>query len=155
MSIWRLAVGFSLLAGAASAQAVIPCNDLSWAARADALVEPWEDYSATFANGAVRVALLDTIEPAAGAFYLLVLSPPYDELGGRQCNIVGFGESIGFANLAFETLTSDYVPGQGLRVSLVGRLYLPEEEFTNGLKLNLTINQATGDVIATTELGIE
>ena len=50
-----------MVASASSAQTAFPCD---WQARADAIVEPWEENSKTFANGAVRVALLDTIEPA-------------------------------------------------------------------------------------------
>ena len=40
------------------------------------------------ANGDIRIALIDVGEPAAGGFHLLVLSPPFGELGDRQCRIV-------------------------------------------------------------------
>ena len=43
-----------------SAQEAQPCD---WPARADALVEPWEDHISSFANGAVRLALSPTHAP--------------------------------------------------------------------------------------------
>ena len=46
----------------ASAQSVEDCD---WRASAQALIEPWEDNTRTFANGDVRLAVTDTIEPAA------------------------------------------------------------------------------------------
>ena len=91
------------LATPAAAQEAVPCD---WAARADGIVEPWEDNTATFANGAVRLALIDTVEPAAGAFHLLILSPPLGELGERQCRTLGIG-GMGFAGLDFASLQAE------------------------------------------------
>ncbi|KMW60549.1 hypothetical protein AIOL_000711 [Candidatus Rhodobacter oscarellae] len=39
----------------------------AYQASALALPEPWEAHTRTYSNGAIRVALLDLIEPAAGA----------------------------------------------------------------------------------------
>ena len=75
-----------------AAQTAIPCG---WQARADAIVEPWAENTATFANGAVRVALRDTIEPAACAAYLLITHPPLDEVGGRTCTFIGLDDDLG------------------------------------------------------------
>lgn len=72
-------LAFALFCAApVAAQTAIPCG---WQARADAIVEPWAENTTTFANGALRVALLDTIEPAASAAYLLITHPPVDEVG--------------------------------------------------------------------------
>ncbi|CAN0606350.1 unnamed protein product, partial [Ectocarpus sp. 12 AP-2014] len=73
-------------------------GDCDWRASAQALVEPWDapENTRTFANGDVRLAIIDTIEPAAGAFHLIILSPPYDEVGGRQCQVVSTNSSVGF-----------------------------------------------------------
>jgi hypothetical protein len=128
-----------------TAQAVMPCD---WQANAQALVEPWEETSRQFANGAVRVALLDTIEPAAGAFYLLVLSPPYDDVGGRQCKVIGAAPGIGFAGLDFGALASGYDPARGLTLQMPVTLFMPEDGTTRATLLNVTVNQSTGNVIA-------
>ncbi|SLN29277.1 hypothetical protein [Pseudooctadecabacter jejudonensis] len=149
---WLLTGLLTLCAGAATAQLAAPCD---WQARADAVVEPWEDYSATFSNGAVRVALLDTIEPAAAAFYLLILHPPYDEVGGRTCTVVGLDDGLGYAGMIFEELTADYDPARGLIFQIPAIIYLPEQSFQNSTLLTITVNQATGDVSVTQELGNE
>lgn len=130
-------------------------SDCDWRARADAIPEPWEDYSRAFANGAVRVALLDGIEPAAAAFHLLILHPPYMELGERQCHIVSFDDRIGYAALYFTELEAGYDPARGLTVDMPGMLYLPDDGFSNSLRLFVTINQATGEITASHELGPE
>ncbi len=142
----------SLFAAPVTAQTAFPCD---WQARADAIVEPWEDNSAPFANGAIRIALLDVIEPAAAAFYLLVLHPPYDEVGGRTCTIVGLDEGLGYASIVFSELTADYDPETGLEITVPASIYLPEQSFQNAAILTIIVNQSTGDVTVSQELGAE
>ncbi|MFT5744380.1 MAG: hypothetical protein ACI86S_002461 [Paracoccaceae bacterium] len=134
------------------AQVVSTCD---WRASARAVVEPWEENSRTFANGAIRVALLDIIEPAAGASYLLILTRPYDEMGDRQCFVIGFGDGVGYADMSFSELASAYDPARGLILTIPGQIYLPEESFRNSALLEITVNQATGIVAATSTLGGE
>ena len=140
------------LAAPAAAQTAFPC-DLQ--ARADAIVKPWDDNTATFANGAVRVALLDVIEPAAGAFYLLILHPPFDELGSRVCTVVGLNKSIGYANIDFNGLEARYDPARGLTFEVPATIYLPEQSFQNPALVSITVNQATGAVTVKQALGNE
>ncbi|WP_375279256.1 hypothetical protein [Pseudooctadecabacter sp.] len=140
------------LSGTATAQIAVPCD---WQARADAIVEPWEENSATFADGAVRVALLDTIEPAAAAFHLLILHPPFDEVGARTCSTVGLDEGLGYAGMLFDDLTSEYDPARGLIFTIPAIIYLPEQSFQNSALLTITVNQATGDVTVDQQLGRE
>lgn len=129
----------------ATAQEVLPCD---WQASSQALVEPWEDNTRLFANGKVRIALLDTIEPAAGAFYLLILSPPYDELGGRQCRVIGASQSIGFGGLSLEGMQAGYDPSLGLTFALNANRYDPETSLFPPVKLMVNLNQSTGDIAA-------
>lgn len=143
---------FAILTTPLAAQTAFPCD---WQARADAIVEPWEENIATFANGAVRVALLDTIEPAAAAFYLLVLHPPYDEVGGRTCTVVGLDDGLGYAGMFFEELEAEYDPARGLTISVPAIIYLPEQSFQNSALLHITVNQASGEVTVDQELGNE
>ena len=130
------------LATPAAAQEAVPCD---WAARADGIVEPWEDTTATFANGAVRLALIDTVEPAAGAFHLLILSPPLGELGERQCRTLGIG-GMGFAGLDFASLQAVYDPARGLIFTLAATQY--DGADFRPATLEFSLNQATGVIRA-------
>lgn len=139
---------FAALAAPASAQSIEDCD---WRASLHAMAEPWEDNTRTFANGNVRLAVTDTIEPAAGAFHLAILSPPYDELGGRQCQVISADGNIGFAGLTLDDMTSDYDPAIGLTFTLKAGAYNPETGGTLPQTLTITLNQATGEITASTD----
>ncbi len=137
-----------LMASPLAAQEVVDCG---FAARADAIYEPWEEFSRTYANGEVRVALLDTIEPAAGSFHVLVLSPPYDEVGGRQCKTIGLENNIGFSGIGFEEIQADYDPALGLTFHIEVTYYEPEfADYLSG-SLIFSLNQQTGAIEAILE----
>ncbi len=123
----------------------MPCH---WQTSARNIVEPWEDNMRAFANGEVRVVNLDTIEPAVGFAYLMIISPPRDVMGGRQCRVIGAAENIGFAGLDFDTLSADYDPAVGLMFEVVASVYAPETDTIERRFLNITLNQQTGDVVA-------
>lgn len=132
-----------MLASAASAQDVGECD---WRASAQALAEPWQENTRTFANGKTRLAVMDVIEPAAGAYYLMVLSPPYDEVGGRQCRIIGMGHGIGFAGIDFNSLDASYDPATGLTFALPVSVYDGANGGFAPKVLGFTLNQATGHI---------
>lgn len=140
------------LAGPATAQVANPCD---WEARADAIVEPWEDHTATFANGAIRVALLDVTEPAAASYFLLVLHPPTDELGLRTCTTVSLDDGLGYAFIDFAALDAAYDPALGLTLNVPAIIYLPEQSFQNSALLKIIVNQSTGEVAVSQRLGNE
>lgn len=130
----------------AAAQEVMPCD---WQASAQSIVEPWSENSRLFANGDVRVTNLDTIEPAVAFAYLMIQSPPYDELDGRQCVVVGHGASGGFAGLDFDSLVAGYDPAVGLIFEVVVQVYVPDaSDFVTQL-LTITLNQSNGATTAT------
>lgn len=131
-------LGPSLLA----AQTVGECD---WRASAANLAEPWETNTRTFANGAVRIAVIDTVEPAAAAFHLLILSPPYDELGLPQCRVLSAEGGGGFAALSLEGLEAGYDPALGLTLVLASGRY-SDEGLTHPTTLSVTLNQATGQI---------
>lgn len=133
------------IATSAFAQSVLDCD---WQASAAAIVEPWEDHTQTFANGDVRLAMLDTIEPAAGAFHMLILSPPYDELGIRQCKTVGMSNGVGFSGIMWDAMTSGYDPAAGLIFEVPVSKYDPDTGGFPTSLLSITLNQSTGDVDA-------
>lgn len=130
----------------ASAQHVSLCE---WRADSRNIIEPWEDHIRSFANGAVRVAMMDFIEPAAGALHVMVLTPPYTAgPGERHCWIIGRDEGIGFVTLGFANMVPGYDPVTGLSLTMSARFYDPALDFTNIGLLNIVINQATGEVAA-------
>ncbi len=141
-----------LAAAPATAQVAFPCD---WQARADAIVEPWDENTATFAKGAVRVAHLDVAEPASAAAYLLILHPPIDGPAGRHCTVVGRSTELGYAAILFDELQASYIAGKGLTLTLPAIIYLPEQNFQNTTLLSITVNQTTGVVDVTQELGRE
>ena len=136
----------ALGAQSAMAQTVQPCDD----ARSNAwnIAEPWESNSRLFAKGAVRLALIDTIEPAAAAFHLLILSPPYDEVGGRQCRVVSLDGATGFAGLDLASASAAYDPAKGLTFALPAQRYLPDTADFAAATLHVTLNQSTGAIAA-------
>ncbi|WP_238366813.1 hypothetical protein [Mesobacterium pallidum] len=138
----RFAAALALAPVLAQAQEVQPCD---WQASAWNLAEPWEENIRTFANGAVRLALLDTIEPAAAAFHLLILSPPYAELGDRQCRTIGY-QGAGFSGADFAALTAGYDPAVGLIFTLPVQVYDADTAGFVGRALRVTLNQATGAI---------
>lgn len=151
-ALLAVAVTATLLAGPALAQEVSDCD---WRARADAIAEPWSENTRTFSNGKTRLTLLDTIEPGAASFFLLVMSPPYGETGERQCKVIGLEPGIGFGGIDFGHLEAGYDPAVGLRFSVPAMIYLPEDGFSNPVLLNFTLNQATGTILADMVLGPE
>ena len=151
----RIALVLALMAAPAFAQdsaaTVTPCGD---ATRADTIAEPWEDNSRTFSNGAVRIAKLDVGEPAFGGFFLLVLSPPYGELGERQCRVLTLPETSGFAGIDFDRLEAAYDPSVGLMFTVPVRVFAMTDTVEPvGAMLKFSLNQATGAISPRLELG--
>jgi len=128
-----------------AAQSVADC-DVRASARN--LVEPWEDHAKTFADGDVRLALLDTIEPAVVPMHLLVLSPPYDEVGDRQCKTISFDADVGFGGIRWDALMADYDPAVGLIFEVPVSTYDPLTEGFPTSLLSFTLNQTTGEIDA-------
>lgn len=128
--------------GPVFAQEVADCD---WRAAAQAIAEPWEANSRTFANGAIRLAVMDVLEPAAAAYHLLILSPPYSELGERQCRVMSATGSMGFAGLSLDGASASYDPATGLTVSLPAKRWSDGDVFTD-TRLLVTLNQASGAI---------
>ncbi|MDP0927451.1 hypothetical protein Q0601_09740 [Paracoccus onubensis] len=147
-----IAATLCMIAAPALAQAgpqdatTYPCDD---ATRADVIAEPWEQNTATYADGRIRVTLLDYIEPAGAAMKLLILSPPHDEIGRRQCRIVGVPDRQGFYGIDFGKRQAEYDPATGLTLTIPVRQYPTENdqgEDGGWFQLGITIDQKTGDI---------
>lgn len=136
----------AFLPGAAVAQEIGACDD--WRSSVAMLAEPWEENTRIFANGEVRLALIDTFEPAAAAFHLIILSPPYDELGFGQCARVSGAEGSGFAGLDVAATKADYDPAKGLMFTIPATRWIMETDTYVDAVLTVTLNQATGAITA-------
>lgn len=138
--------GLFLVAGAQGASAQM-INECEWQASARNIVEPWSENTRTFAEGKVRLALLDTVEPAAAAFHIMVLSPPYDEVGGRQCKVISWNESVGFTGIEFSKLQARYDPAVGLIFGVPAFLYDGDGTSSTEVELAFWLNQSTGELV--------
>lgn len=133
-------------AGAAEVS-VTPCAE---GPRADQIAEPWEDNIATYAEGKVRVAAIDTIEPAAVPFHVMILTPPLDEVGGRLCRMVSQSPGAGFFGLDFTRREAKYVQGRGLVITVPVTEYDTVTEDGVAALLTIDVDQSTGKVTAKT-----
>jgi hypothetical protein len=120
-------------------------------ASVQAIAEPWEANTGTFANGDFRVVVLDTIEPAAAAFHLAILPRPRDELGSPPCGQVSASESIGFGGMDTGPAIAANDPARGLTVSMLVSHYKADEADFVDRVLSGTINEFTGQVEAVVE----
>ena len=57
-----MAAALTLVPASLPAQVVTPCGD---GPRADSIPEPWDQNTATYAEGNIRLTVIDTVEPAA------------------------------------------------------------------------------------------
>ena len=137
------------LASPALAQEIGTCDD--WRSSAALLAEPWEENTRIFAEGEVRLALIDTFEPAAAAFHLVILSPPYDELGFGQCALVSGEGGMGFAGLNVAATEAEYDPATGLMFTIPATRWLMETDTYTDAVLHVTLNQSTGEITAVLE----
>lgn len=134
----------------AQAQVVTECD---WVANPANIMEPWEQNSRTFANGNIRVALLDTGgEPVCCSAHLLVLSPSgdgSDEPVFRQCRVVSARAGEGFFAMDIPGISASYDPARGLLVSVPVAHWHPGVETGQSPiweRMDIRINQATGAV---------
>lgn len=111
-ALWLI---LAALPGAAIAQNV---GDCAGRAEVGFLMEPWEENTRTFVGERVRLAVLDRRIPAEGPFWLLVIAPPFDAMGQRQCQMVGASADAGFAAIRLDGLDARYDPQTGLAVDL-------------------------------------
>jgi len=138
----------SLSAAPAGAQYMLGCND-SWLANPIFIAEPWEDNTRTWANGAIRLAVLDTMgEPACCSVHLLVISPNLRaDYGGQVvCNVVSAREGeLGWSDIDLRGARSSYDPARGLLIEVPVRNYVDGIDYRPGT-LRLRINQQIGAV---------
>ena len=132
-----------LLAGPLAAQQTVHCLDHPAGSLA-ALPEPIEDFTRSYADGAVRIILAALGEPACcGAFPVVLLPDP--ETSQRLCNVVvPDAEGQGYGSLAFGPGEARYEPDLGLVVPMTAEVWTDAGWARDPLEVS--INQQTGEV---------
>jgi hypothetical protein len=138
-----LAAAMVLAAWPAGAAIVRDCD--TGEARADNLMMPPAQSIRTFANGAVRLMWLDTIEPACCSSHLMVTLPAPEELG-LVCVLISRGEWMGYGGFDLPRAQATYDPATGLTVQVPANIWNGEE--MPPVWLTLTVNQGAGTVTA-------
>jgi hypothetical protein len=127
---------------AAEAQVVSVCDA---ADQMDKIATPEELNVRHYANGNVMVAVVDDGRENAGqALSVLVVSPPLDSHGQRQCRLVSATQFAGYAALVLDKADAAYDPAIGLTVSFPAVVMPSDESLGDKIDLAVTINQATG-----------
>ena len=124
-----------------AAQVLRDCG--TWEANARNLMDPPEVAVRSFANGAIRVMGLDTVEPALAWAHLLI-THPLPDAPFPGCALISDTGGRGFGGLRMEDLSARYDPAQGLTLTVpVGTT---DGVTTTWRDLVVIVNQATGRV---------
>ncbi|MGB3555736.1 MAG: hypothetical protein WBA25_13975 [Jannaschia sp.] len=138
-----LALALSLSAAGlpsiATAQQVRDCDTWEVSARN----VDWSDPTRTFANGAIRLVALDTEEPAAASFHVMVTFPHPDD-PFLDCRLISNTDGSGFSGISLSRATADYDPARGLTVRVPAREAAAVHD--TPLSLDITVDQAAGAV---------
>lgn len=126
----------------ADAQVVSICDA---ALQMDKIAAPEDLNIRHYANGNVLVAVVDDGRAdAAQALSVLVVSPPLDAHGQRQCRLISATQGAGYAALILDKAAAAYDPSIGLTISLPGVFMPSPNSLGDKIDLAVTINQATG-----------
>ncbi len=136
-------------ATSATAQALAPCDD--WRSHVLGIAEPWEANTRTYADGTLRLVIMDVGEPVVGSYRLLILSPPTDaNPDGRQCQVLSLDADMGFAGLSFDGV-ADSTDATGLTVFIPARRWMPATDTYTDATLSVTLISTDGAIAASLE----
>lgn len=139
------AVAVCAVANPAAAYSVAGCTGLFEGSIA-AVAEPLEDNTRRYANGNVRLTIMDTEEPANGSFHVAVALPSSE--GYRICQLVSHEAGFrGFAGLHFSAMGARYDAAVGLVVAFDTDV-LEDGEIVPGPPLYVTIRQSDVNIDA-------
>ena len=133
----------------AYADTVSDCDD--YRSALTNIAEPWEANTVNFTtpDGDVRLVVIDTYEPAAAAYHLLILSPPF-EMDSRQCKVVSYEGTGGFRGLTTEGAKME-AKGSVLTFTLSAVEHDPDTDSSVDAKLTVTLDIATGQITSLLE----
>jgi hypothetical protein len=110
------------------------------------ILQPASQNLRLFANGAVTLAVFGKRQ--AGGLHLLLMSPPFDDMGIYQCRVVSGPVEAGFTNLDLVGTQASYDPAKGLQFEIPVQSNAPDRSDLPSAKLTVTLNQATGEITA-------
>ena len=151
MKVWFgyiMVIGTVVFGSTAYAQRVQPCFDgarIPYRATAEAVAEPWEENTRSFADGKVRIAVMDTGEPAYGAYYLMIMYWAGGEM--RTCELVSQGD-VGFVGMTLNGMEASYKAGLGLVLKVPTSFYNPVEDAFEDGAIEVLIDRAANSVTA-------
>lgn len=135
-----LAVGW--LPASAAALEAVNCVGENLASIAH-VMEPLEDNTRSYAQGAVRVLILSAPEPACcGAAIAVLLPDPLD--GARVCRLLVTEDGLGWGSVTFGPGTASYDPVSGLSIPMTTSSWDGEDFRPQGV--TVTVDQRTGRV---------
>ena len=142
--------GGLLAASAAQAEPVIaPCDGANSPASLATVIEPWDEYSRTYANGAIRVVHVDTSgEPVCCSSHIAVLFPTAEDGPAyRECVVVSDGPDYrGFLDVRLAEAAASYDAARGLLISVPVERYdgVRGADPARSGRVRIRVNQATG-----------
>ncbi|WP_298496486.1 hypothetical protein [uncultured Maritimibacter sp.] len=116
------------------------------------IAEPWDTATRAFPEGNTRVVLLNMTEPAEVPFKLLVLSPPVDDAGLRQCKVISGGEGWGFAAMDFAAHDAAFDPAAGMLFSLPVTVWQSSDDTARPATFSFSLNAETGEIATKLDL---
>lgn len=137
------AIAMALFAAPVAAQQVVPCDGLI---DITMISEPWDNYSRSYAEGAIRLFEAYVAPTMAAGAVIGVLHPvPGDPYPYRACSAVVYDGAAGpyFAEALISDATAGYDPSRGLTVRVPVRFPDNRQPIPS---VEITINQATGVV---------
>jgi hypothetical protein len=127
-----------------AAQTMADCDD--WRSSAAGIAEPWESNTKVFADGSMRLAIMDVGEPVMGSYRLLILTTTTEEPIERLCTVMSFDGDLGFAGLSFDGASDSTDPQTGLDIKIPAKRWIEATDTYMDAVLTVTVNAATGDV---------
>ncbi len=140
------AAALALTAAPAVAQSVTDCDSR---AKARNLAEPWEENTATFADGDVRIAAVTMTEPEDAPAFLMILTET--ENGERRCRLVEAERDYGFYTIDMSSVVVAKKADGMLTLEVPVTDYADGPENPPPFPLTVKINRDTGEVTASTD----
>ena len=134
----------------AAAASVTRCADNPNVAQPANAAQPQEKYTRSFSNGAIRVTVMDTEEPACCSWHLMIQSPAgAGKKAAPACHIVSDSKTSGFSGVDFAKLTSSYDPRKGVLLTVPVRIYdmNKSDGSSKAGVARVRINSATGSAM--------
>ncbi|NOX39841.1 MAG: hypothetical protein GXP05_04810 [Alphaproteobacteria bacterium] len=131
------------LGSQSGAQQISKCDARAQAAN---IAEPWSANSRSFADGDVRLTVLETPGSETAAFRILILTPPRNALGERLCRIISYQREAGFFGVTLSWMGTSYDPLYGLVFDIPVQIFVASTGKNKPARLHLTVDRSIGAI---------